>query len=82
MIPAHPSSHLSLPFFVHPFSPFLVFPFLFHSAFLTHFLALVSSITVVEVDLHIYMVHSSHLLKVTVHTGVSVQRRDRCTGMQ
>ena len=37
---------------------------------------------VVGVDLHLYLVLSSLLLKVTVHTGVSVQRRDRCTGMQ
>ena len=32
--------------------------------------------------LYLYLVLSSVPLKVTVHTGVSVQRRDRCTGMQ
>ena len=36
----------------------------------------------VGVGLLLYLVLSSVPLKVTVHTGVSVQRRDRCTGMQ
>ena len=49
---------------------------------LTQYSAFVSSTMVVGVDLNLYLVPSSCLLKVTVHTGVSVQRRDRCTGMQ
>ena len=36
----------------------------------------------VGVDLTLYLVLSSLPLKVPVHTGVSVQRRDRCTGRQ
>ena len=36
----------------------------------------------VGVGLLLYLVFSSVPLKVTVHTGVSVQRRDRCTCMQ
>ena len=39
-------------------------------------------IMVVGVDLTLYLVLSSLPLKVTVHTGASVQRRDRCTGRQ
>ena len=36
----------------------------------------------VGVDLTLYLVLSSLPLKVTVHTGASVQRRDMCTGRQ
>ena len=82
MIPSSPLFASLLSFLCPPLLPLPLFLISVSLRFFTHYLAFVSSITVVEVDLHIYLVHSSHLLKVTVHTGVSVQRRDRCTGMQ
>ena len=84
MIPRPPLCRITLyPFCVHPFSSLPFLSFLFHSALsLTQYVAFASSITLVGVDLTLYLVLSSLPLKVTVHTGVSVQRRDRCTGRQ
>ena len=83
MIPRSPLVASLLPLLCPPLlsSPFPLF--LFHSALpLTQYVAFASSITVVGVDLTLYLVLSSLPPKVTVHTGASVQRRDRCTGRQ
>ena len=84
MIPSSPLFAPLIPFLCPPLPPL---PLLSHFGFtphcsLTQYSAFVSSTMVVGVDLNLYLVPSSCLLKVTVHTGVSVQRRDRCTGMQ
>ena len=82
MIPLTPVDS-SLPFLCPPLlsSPFPLF--LFHPALsLTQLVAFASSTMWVGVALNLYLVLSSLPLNVTVHTGVSVQRRDRCTGRQ
>ena len=84
MIPSSPLLAPLIPFLCPPLPPL---PLLSHVGFtphcsLTQYSAFVSSIMVVGVDLNLCLVPSSCLLKVPVHTGVSVQRRDRCTDMQ
>ena len=82
MIPRPPLFALLIPFLCPPllFSPFPILFFTPHCPW--QYVAFASSITLVGVGLTLYLVLSSIPLKVPVHTGVSVQRRDRCTGRQ